>query len=185
MSDSDDFKNCGHPFSTKEGICTNDARYPDGKCGFHTDSPESDINGLEEDDFEHGLFASDYYETLTEGDKNFINAVADDLLEKSYYDETDTAMVEKCRQIAVDLHQKRRADGYIGRKGMTQENTVGVHEQYGEITETEENTLFITKDRLSRESRLSMKDLGILDEDGEVSEGSSKSAIEQLSEELD
>jgi hypothetical protein len=184
MSDSEDVEECGYSFDTKEGICTNPGVYSDGRCGYHTESDESDYSDTRVTNYKHGLQSGDYYNSLTEEEQNFIDAMADDLLEKSYYTKNDTSMVEKCRQIAVDIHQKRRADGYIGRKGMTQENTVGVHEQYGEITETEENTLFITKDRLSRESRLSMKDLGILDQEKNTNDGSEKSAIERLSEDL-
>lgn len=183
MSD-DDIEECGYSFETKEGICTNDGYYDDGRCGYHTDSDESDYKETRNTNYKHGLNCGDYYKSVEEEQQNFIDAMADDLLDKSYYESDDTSMVEKCRQIAIDIHQKRRADGYIGRKGMTQENTVGVHEQYGEITETEENTLFITKDRLSRESRLAMKDLGILDEESQTNDGSGKSAIERLSEDL-
>lgn len=175
MSRSEEEDICGEPYKSKEGVCTNEPTARDGKCGFHTniDNPYE----------KHGLYASNYYESRSEEGQNFIDSVADDLLEKSYYTPDDTSMVEKCRQIAIDLHQKRRADGYIGRKGLTQESTVGFHEQYGEITETQENTLFITKDRLSRESRLSMKDLGILDQEGEETDDSS-SLIESLSEDM-
>lgn len=161
-SDYDSDEKCLADLGYKDDFCTNDAKFKDGRCGFHTDENEF------RNRMEHGLTLSrsDYYEEMSDKDRKWIDAVAYDLLEKSYFEEDDIAMLEKCRQIAVDLHQKRRADGYIAREGLTQENTVGVHEVYGELTETVENTLFITKDRLSRESRLAMKDLGILDDDG-------------------
>lgn len=178
---SDEFtEECGYEFDTKDGICENDAKYEDGRCGIHTNEKEGDGPGDK-----HGLHASEYYKDLPQKDQNFIDVVADDLLEKSYYGTDDKSMVEKCRQIAIDLHQKRRADGYIGRTGMTQENTVGFHEDYGEMTETAENTLFITKDRLSRESRLNMKDLGILDQEENGEGGESSNLIDNLSEDLE
>lgn len=182
MSGQDEI--CGYSYDTREGKCDNKASYTDGRCGFHTDVDDT-YEETRDANYKHGLYASDYYESLNDAGQEFIDVVADDLLEKSYYTTDDDSMVEKCRQIAIDLHQKRRADGYIAKKGLTQENTVGVHEQYGELTETEENTLFITKDRLSRESRLSMKDLGILDEDTSGSNGDGKSTIEKLSEDLE
>lgn len=181
MSDSEE---CGYDMDSEEGLCSHPASYPDGRCGKHS-SHNSEYQETRKANQKHGLYTSEYYESIPEEDQKFIDMVAEDLLEKSYYTEDDESMVEKCRQVAIDLHQKRRADGYIAKKGMTQENTVGIHEQYGEITETEENTLFITKDRLSRESRLTMKDLGILDQDNSQTEEAAKSLVESLSEDLE
>lgn len=175
---------CKHPYESQEGLCDSPAKYSDGKCGKHTEI-DTEYQETRNTNEKHGLHKSEYYEEQPEADKEFINAVASDLLDKSYYSEEDDAMVEKCRQVAIDIHQKRRADGYIAKKGMTQENTVGVHEQYGEITETTENTLFITKDRLSRESRLTMKDLGILDQDSGKAQQNAESLIESLSNDME
>jgi hypothetical protein len=176
---------CGFEYKTKEGVCDNPPKYSDGRCGFHTEEDTTFQESRTAGNEKHGLYKSEYYEGQPDRDQQWIDIVSDDLLEKSRYTEEDESMVEKCRQIAIDLHQKRRADGYIAKKGLTQENTVGVHEDYGEITETQENTLFITKDRLSRESRLSMKDLGILDEDSSKTEEAAKSLVESLSEDIE
>lgn len=134
--------------------------------------------------YKHGLNVprGEYYKSLPERDKNLIDIIAEDLLEKSYYSESDTAMVEKCRQIAVDMHQKRRADGYVAKKGLVQDETVGFHEEYGPIKEKKENVLMITKDRLSREARLSMKDLGILDEDHKDDDEGSSGMMEKIAQ---
>ena len=143
-------------------------------------------DGEENVNYKHGLCMSnrgEYYNHLPDSDKQWIDAIVEDLVEKSYYTMEDISAVEKCRHIAVDLHQRRRADGYIADKGITQENTIGFHEEYGEISETQENVLMITKDRLSRESRLAMKDLGILDHE-DVSEESKKSILEQIEEKI-
>lgn len=179
----EEIEECGEPFKSKDGVCDNDGVYSDGKCGYHTDDDKSDYEPNTNE--KHGLHKSEYYQSLPDHDKNFIDVVADDLLEKSRYTEDDHSMVKKCRQIAVDIHQKDRADGYIAKKGMTQENTVGFHEEYGEITETQENTLFVTKDRLSREARLSAKDLGIFDEDNSKTEEAAESLIESLSSDME
>jgi len=169
---------CGAELAYKDETCTNKPKYSDGLCGFHTE--ENTLMPR----YKHGLSLDkgEYFESLPEDEKKWIDSVSYDLLEKSRYSEEDISMKEKCRQIAVDLHQKRRADGYVAKKGLTQENTVGFHEQYGEITETQENVLMITKDRLSRESRLSMKDLGILDEDSDGDSGDAESLIEKFSQ---
>jgi len=152
-----------------------------------TDSDSDHLFGSGEDNpaYEHGLSMNrgEYYEHLPDMDKKWIDGIAQDLIDKSYFEADDLSALEKCRHIAVDLHQRRRADGYIAKNGLTQENTVGFHEQYGEITETQENVLMITKDRLSRESRLAMKDLGILDQEKE-SETEAKSVLEQIEQKM-
>lgn len=185
MSESERDDICGEEYTNKEGVCDNKPTQPDGKCGFHTDVE----NTFEEENWrpteDHGLYNSEYYESLPEEEQRFVDVVSDDLIEKSRYTKEDPSMFEKCRQIAVDLHQKRRADGYVARKGLTQENTVGFHEEHGEITETQENVLMVTKDRLSRESRLSMKDLGILDEDEGQMEEAAETMIERLSKDME
>lgn len=138
--------------------------------------------------YKHGLHQKNrgkYYETLPQRDQELIDAVAEDLIEKSNFEREDASAFEKCRQIAVDIHQRRRADGYIAEKGLTQEKTVGIHENYGEINETQENVLFITKDRLSRESRLAMKDLGVLDVEKSNSGVAAKSFMEQIADNMD
>lgn len=182
LEDEDDVEECGESFASKSGLCPNRGIYSDGKCGFHTDDDESDYEPRT--NVKHGLHSSEYYKELPEREQNYIDIISDDLLDKSRYTQEDHAMVKKCRQIAIDIHQKDRADGYIATKGMTQENIVGVHEEYGEMTETQENTLFVTKDRLSREARLSMKDLGILDEDSNKTEEAAETLIESLSNDM-
>jgi hypothetical protein len=175
---------CNAPLKTEEGRCERRASKPDGKCGYHTDL-ETDMDRDWKPNYEHGLYMdrSGYYESMPEADQRWIDAVADELVSKSYYDKSDISVLEKCRQVAIDLHQRRRADEYIG-PNMTEEKTVGYHEDYGEITTTEENTLFITKDRLSRESRMTMKDLGIFDQEKEETQ-EAKSLLSEIAEKVD
>ncbi len=137
--------------------------------------------------YKHGLYTNrgGYYKSLPEPDQNWIDAIAEDLVEKSYFDHDDMAAVEKLRQVAIDLHQRRRADEYIAKKGLTQEKDVGFHEEHGMITQEEENTVMITKDRLSRESRMTIKDMGCLDDTRDQSSEKAKSLVEQLSSELE
>lgn len=172
---------CGAPYDTKEGICDRTATMPDSRCKYHSDH-DTDMDKYWARTMDHGLYMerSKYFNEQDKIDQKWIDCVAEDLLDKSRYTEEDLAMVEKCRQIAIDMHQKRTADGYVAEHGLTQEKTVGFHEAYGEITETQENVLMITKDRLSRESRLAMKDLGIMDEKDDGS-NEAKAVIEQLS----
>jgi hypothetical protein len=179
MSDGEEI--CEAPLQSKDGYCDRTATRADGRCGYH--STESDDRDWDPN-YKHGLYKDrgGYYKSLPEADQEWIDAIADDLIKKSYYDKSDISVLEKVREVAIDLHQRRRADEYIAKKGLTQEKDIGFHEDHGMITQEEENTLMITKDRLSRESRMTMKDLGILDDDGGEVEEAAKSVIESLSE---
>lgn len=176
---------CGASLETKDGDCDRPATQPDGRCGYHTQGSSSERDW--KPNYKHGLYSdrSGYYKELPDGDQEWIDAVADDLIEKSYYDKEDISMLEKVRQVAIDLHQRRRADEYIANQGLTQEKDIGFHEEHGMITQEEENTLMITKDRLSRESRMTIKDLGILDREHQDKKEQTKSLIEQLSGEVE
>lgn len=175
---------CGAPLQTKEGTCDRPATQDDGHCGYHTE------NSSFERDWKpgkkHGLYMDrgGYYQSLPDSDQKWIDAIADDLIDKSHFEKEDEFAVEKLRQVAVDFHQRRRADEYIAEKGLTQEKDIGFHEEHGMITQEEENTLMITKDRLSRESRMTIKDMGCLDQDTQADEDTS-SLIEKLSGELE
>lgn len=181
---SDEEAICGAPLKSRDGHCDRTPAHSDGRCGYHTHTKEGDDWNP---NYKHGLYADrgGYYKSLPDPDQEWIDAVADDLIEKSYYDKSDISILEKVREIAIDLHQRRRADEYIAKKGLTQEKDIGFHEEYGMITQEEENTLMITKDRLSRESRMTMKDLGILEDNKSEAEEKAKSVIEQLSGDSD
>ena len=175
---------CGEPLTSKDGLCDRTPSYPDGKCGYHTEH-ETDMDEDWKPNYSHGLYQDrgPYYKALPDEDKKFIDAVADDLISKSNFEKSDLSALEKCRQVAIDLHQRRRADEYIHKKGLTQVSDIGFHEQYGPLQEEKENVLFITKDRLSRESRMTMKDLGIFDEKSKTEEAA-ESLIESLSKDM-
>lgn len=175
---------CGAPLKTKDGYCDRTPTTPSGHCGYH--APNNDYGGDDwQPNYEHGIYQDrgGYYKSQPEQDQEFIDAVSDDLITKSKFDKSDLSALEKCRQVAIDLHQRRRTDEYIHKKGLTQTTEVGFHEQYGVMEEEKENVLFITKDRLSRESRMTMKDLGIFDEDSKTEEAA-ESLIESLSNDL-
>lgn len=183
MSKEEDI--CGHSLTTKDGNCDRPPSYPDGKCGFHTNTKDDERDW--KPNYKHGLYTDrgGYYKSLPEPDQEWIDAVADDLIDKSYYDKDDISILEKVRQVAIDLHQRRRADEYIASKGLTQEKDIGFHEDHGMITQEEENTVMVTKDRLSRESRMTIKDLGIMDRDNDKTEEAAETLIESLSKEME
>jgi hypothetical protein len=174
---------CGAPLKTKDGTCDRTATCEDSRCRYHTELEDQSEkwDGRPE---KHGFYANrgGYYESLPKKDQEWIDIVTNDLVEKSYFDKDDPLPMEKLRQVAVDLHQRRRADEYIAQKGLTQEKDIGFHEEYGMVTQEEENTLMITKDRLSRESRMTCREFGVLDGADESSNQETESLIESLSE---
>ncbi len=185
--DSSDSQTCNHPLSTTDGRCERKAKYPDGKCGYHTDYSDDGNEGSDNPNYEHGLYMdrSGYYEQLPEKEQNWIDAVVASFLNDAPFDRDHIGKLTKLREVAIDMHKKRRADEYIGSKGMAQEQETGYHEEYGVLTETQENVLHITADRLSRSSLRTLKELGILDHDKDRREDVGDSVISALSKEVD
>lgn len=178
---------CGAPLQNSEGTCDNSPSYPDGKCGYHTDE-ETDMDEDWKPNLKHGLSLnrSGYYKSQPEKDQKWIDAIVDSFLDEAPFDEEAHGKVEKLRSVAIDLHKKRRADEYIHKQGMAQTEDVGYHEDYGPIQETKENVLHITADRLSRESRMTLKDLNIIgNDDNSNAEEVGESLIEALSEDVE
>lgn len=180
-------KVCGEDLRHSEGSCENTPSYPDGKCGFHTDhDTEQDRDW--KPNYQHGLYMnrSGYYESQPEEDQKWIDAVVESFLDEAPFGRDEIGKVEKLRSVAIDLHKKRRADEYIHKQGMAQTEDVGYHEEYGPIQETKENVLHITADRLSRESRMTLKDLNLIgNDDNSNAEEVGESLIEALSEDID
>lgn len=175
---------CGESLTTKDGFCDRTPSRPDGKCGFHTD-----LQGFDQDwepSYKHGLYMdrSGYYEKLPESEQEWIDAVVDSFLQDAPFDAEDLGKLEKLRQVGIDLHQRRTADEKIHGE-MTQTQEVGFHEQYGVLEETKENVLFITKDRLSRESRMTLKDLGIIDNNSSQNDVDTETVLEKLANDSD
>lgn len=178
---------CNHPLTTKDGKCERDPKYPDGKCGFHTET-DTDMDEDWKPNYEHGLYMdrSGYYQALPEEEQRWIDAVTDSFLKEAPFEKDNLGKLEKLRQVSIDLHKKRRADEHIAKEGMTQTNDVGFHEEYGVLQEEKENVLHITADRLSRESRMTLKDLSIIGNDNDDNaEEVGESVIEALSEDMD
>lgn len=174
---------CKHPLKSTDGHCDRPARLPDGRCKYHSELSDEEWKP----NYKHGLYLDrgGYYENLPDEEQDWIDAVTFSILEDSYYDAENLAMLEKCREVAIDMHKKRRADEYIHKKGMAQTQDVGFHEDYGPIQQEEENVLHITADRLSRESRMTLKDLGVMDKDKDNAEDVGESVIEALSKEVE
>lgn len=167
---------CGSEVASKPGnVCTNVAKYIDGRCGFHTDS---NVKKSTSHTKKHGLYQkrSNYYNDLSKKEQAWIDMMIQSFLDEAPFDESHYGKVEMLRQIAIDFHKRRSANDYIREKGLTQKKTA-VAGEAGVIKEDEENVLNIAIDRLGRTNCRMLKDLGVL---GNEKEESRKEAAETL-----
>ena len=165
-----EMKKCGHVVGTTGEECEYPGKYSDGRCGYHTEEraeerkdqgrpPKGHARAMT-----HGLSMtrSKYYQLLPDEEKEYIDDMMQGFLHEAPFDESSIGKCKLLEQVCIDIHMKTRAQDYVAEKGMTQKKTKGV---VGEsvIKDDEENTLFITSDRLSRTSLKTLKELGILD----------------------
>lgn len=173
---------CGEDYVSKDEVCERAGEYPDGKCGYHTDfKKESDGDG---NNYIHGIKQnrSSYYEDQNPEDQAWIDAVVDSFLENADFTESDTGKLTLLRNVAIDLHKKRRADEYIELEGMAQTQVEGFHESYGLMESESENVLHITADRLSRTSLRTLKELDVLDSPDSKQAEAQQSMVDALSQ---
>lgn len=173
MGDSDE-EICGEEYSTKEGVCDQAPKYPDGKCGTHSDhtgdggQPEGTTNNRDGRET-HGISSdrSLYYERRSEADKAFIDGMIDTFLEDAPFDRDHAGKVEIVRQVAIDMHKRRKANEYIDQEGLKWEEVTDYYEtENGDlkvVTETQEHYLNLAVDRIARTNLRQLKELDILD----------------------
>lgn len=176
---------CGEEYTSSDGVCDNDAKFPDGKCGQHS----AYADGSDDDwspNYKHGLYMdrSGYYNALPSEDQEWIDAVVGSFLKDAPFGADELGKLAKLREVAIDMHKKRRADDYIYQRGMTQTHEVGYHEDYGVLEEEKENVLHVTASRLSKDSLRTLKDLGILGNDDNAEEVG-ETVIEALSKKVE
>lgn len=182
MSDEgDDIELCEEEYVSEDKICDRVGDYPDGKCGYHTEYKEKQsedgnvITGVHKN-------RSQYYKDQDPEDKAWIDAIVDSFLESADFDRSHTGNMELLRNVAIDLHKKRRADEHIQMQGMTQTDVEGFHEQYGPLKKTNENVLHLTADRLSRTSLRTLKELDVIDSPESKQAEAQNSLLEKLSD---
>lgn len=181
MSEEEDFELCGAEYSSEDKVCERVGDYPDGKCGYHTDYKEKQsgdgnvITGIHQN-------RSGYYEDADPEDQEWMDAIVDSFLEDADFDESHEGKITLLRNVAIDLHKKRRADEHIQMTGMTQTDVEGFHEQYGPLKKTNENVLHLTADRLSRSSLRILKELDVIDSPDSKQAEAQSSMLEKLSQ---
>lgn len=168
--DRDDI--CGMPLKTKKGkYCGADPSYTDGRCWQHTETigdwrnddletEQEDVDRLQVDPT---TSRSSYYKQQSDDAKRFMDLIVQSFLREAPFLPDHAGKIEMLRQVAVDMHMRRKVKEKIGREGLVQDNPVGYHEEFGPMRETSEHTLHITADRLQRTNIRTLDKLGLLD----------------------
>lgn len=177
---------CGDPVESTGETCENEAKFPDGKCGYHTRYGNDDGGDKQfAPGFEHGLYAdrSNYYDRLDSREQEWVDTITYQFVQDAPFDETHLGKVEQLRQVAIDYHKRRRANDML-KDQMTKEETTDYHDQYGPLTKEKEHPAHMIYDRLGRNNIRQLKELGVLDDEGNEEEVG-RTVIEALSHEID
>lgn len=167
--DRDDI--CGAPLKKKKGkYCGADPSYTDGCCWRHTETIgdwRNDDLETEQDDTDRLQIdpttdRSRYYKHLSDDSKRFIDLIVQSFIREAPFLPDHAGKVELLRQVAINMHKTRIGNKKIGKEGMTQEDPVGYHEEFGPMREVNEHTLHLVVDRLQRTNIRLLKELGLL-----------------------
>lgn len=177
------------------GLCALPAGYDtdhlgEGRCKFHggagSGAPKGNTNAMK-----HGLYAqrSNYYSAMPAEEKAWIDALVESMLEDAPFSKENFQKFQMLREIGIDMHKKRQANDYTEEEGLIQENIVRDEEgnpmmdSNGDLlTDTDENPINLTYDRLDRSALKKMKDLGLLDDPESKKAQAGESISEQLSD---
>lgn len=165
-------RNIPEDWDVDEAYCANTEGFrcddPDAKrCYLHGGASVSTNKGSANAET-HGLYTQrqTYYENRSEGEKAWIDAVVESLLDDAPFGENPPfAKLQMVRNIAIDMHKLQRANDYIDEKGLVdRDKTVGYTDDGKPIKVDEENVLNVSYDRLNRTMTRQLKELGILDD---------------------
>ena len=120
--------------------------------------PEGNTNALT-----HGVTADPTHlmDELESEEQEFVEQLAGSFLEVASFDH-DSPLVERLQITCIKAVQERRGEREIARDGPMVEKVVSVSEGGEEHTERDEHYLAKFTSRLSKDIRLSLKDLGCL-----------------------
>jgi len=153
-----------------------------GRCYMHgggdgTGAPEGNTNAMT-----HGLYAqtTNYYKSLDEDEKAFIESLVDSWIENAPFDRENTAKVNRIYKIAIDEHKMWRANDYYASEDFV--DVTDIPAENGDSYEVkEENPINQTYDRLSRTSIKELKELGCLDSPDDRQADATESLAKKLS----
>lgn len=151
------------------GYCANPAGFRtdhtgDGRCYLHGGISTTHGTNYAE---KHGMYADrqNYYDNRPPEGQDWIDSVAESLLDDAPFGPDNFAKVQMIRNIAIDMHKLQRANDYIDEKGVVhKDKTVGYTDDGRPIKQDEENVLNVAYDRLNRTMTRQLKELGILDD---------------------
>lgn len=159
----------------------------EGKCKYHggcAGAPKGNQNAKK-----HGIYSqrSNYYEDLSAEEQAWVDELVSSMLDDAPFTRENFQKFQMLREIGIDMHKARTANNYIGEEGVVQDNVVRDDEgnpimRDGElVTETEENPVNLSYDRLKRTYTKQLKELGLLDDPESQKAEAGKSISEQLS----
>lgn len=163
-----------------EGYCE---RHPmdNGRCynhgGTRPGPGEGNTNSIK-----HGLYAqrSNYYKSLDEEDKEFVEATVDSWIENAPFDRDNVAKVNRLYKVAIDEHKQWRANDYFADNDLITEDTIDIDGE--QVIIEDEHPANLMYDRMSRTSLRELKELGCLDDDDADAEEAAKSLVQMLSD---
>jgi len=147
-----------------------------GNDGGH--GPEGNTNALK-----HGVRAdpANLADHLTDDEQAFVDAFTERYVEIAPFDRDDPR-TERLAMAAVKVVQERRGEREIARDGATVERTVGVSEGGTEHTTPDEHHLARFTSRLSKDVRMTLKDLGCLPDPDSEQADATRSLAQVLSD---
>lgn len=166
------------------GYCANVAGFRtdhlhEGRCYLHGGCLNNEGNNHAE---KHGLHADrqNYYKNRSTGEQQWIDAVAESLVDDAPFGPDNFAKMQMVRNIAIDMHKLQNANDFVDRAGLIREDqTVGYGPNGKPIKEDKENPVNVAYDRLNRTMTRQLKELGCLsDPDSEKAEAQENIANE-------
>lgn len=165
----------------------------EGRCKFHggasSGAPKGNVNAQK-----HAIYTqrSNYYNNLPAEQKAWVDELVNSMMEDAerwgLFTRDNFYKFKMVREIAIDMHKKRRGNDYIAEEGIVQENVVTDENgdplmRDGElVTETDENPVNLAYDRLDRTTTRKLKELGFLDDPESKKAEAGKTLAEQLAE---
>lgn len=130
----------------------------------------------------HGVFSTPEFliDDLDENELEWIEAITDGYLEVAPFGPEDPR-AERLAMTAVKVYQSWAAENAMLRDGLSEEQTVGVTDSGDVVTETDAHHLRRASSQLSKEVRLTLKDLGCLPDPDSQQAAATRSLAEVLS----
>lgn len=121
-------------------------------------APEGNSNSLK-----HGVYAtpSNLTEHLSDDELEWIQEIVDGYLERAAFDANDPR-AERLVMVAVKLYQEWAAENQMLKEGLSEDTTIGVNKQGEPIVNKDSHHLRRASNQLSKESRLLLRELGLL-----------------------